>query len=298
MHVFDVNQMTQIFVKSLELVVIFATFCAALELMFPAYRYSFASYLRGVRNWIIRLGCGAVIWHLYAVSLDWLGIKPLVTINFGTMLHFDNAIVDSGLAVFSGVLVAIAGDFFYYWMHRAQHAVPFLWRMHATHHSIRELTAWNCHHHVSEPLVYAGFVALPLTLFHFESGVVPVVAVTLITFQAHLSHSSTRINLGPLRYIIGDNKFHRIHHSLEPHHRRRNYGFFTTIWDTVFLTAYWPKKNEWPEVGLRDQPEPLTARDYILFPFDRRRWRRAKVGSDVEAGHEQAESPGLLPAQD
>ncbi|MER8562721.1 MULTISPECIES: hypothetical protein [unclassified Mesorhizobium] len=28
-------------------------------------------------------------------------------------------------------------------MHRAQHAVPFLWRMHATHHSIRELTAWT-----------------------------------------------------------------------------------------------------------------------------------------------------------
>ncbi|WP_244562506.1 sterol desaturase family protein [Ensifer aridi] len=169
-------------------------------------------------------------------------------------------------------------------MHRAQHAVPFLWRMHATHHSIRELTAWNCNHHVSEPLIYAALVALPLALIHFESGVVPVVAMTLITFQGHLSHSSTRINLGPLRYIIGDNKFHRIHHSMEPHHRHRNYGFFTTIWDTIFRTAYWPKKNEWPEVGLRNQPEPLTVRNYIMFPFDRRRWRRAKAGSDVGAG--------------
>ncbi|WP_081160010.1 sterol desaturase family protein [Ensifer aridi] len=284
MHVLDVNQMIQLFVNAFELVVIFATFCAALELTFPAYRYSFASYARGVRNWIIRLGFGAFVWHLFAVSLAWLGVKPLVTINFGTLLHSDNAIINTGLAVLSGVLVAIVGDFFYYWMHRAQHAVPLLWRMHATHHSIRELTAWNCHHHISEPLVYAALVALPLRLFHFESGVVPVVAMTLITFQAHLSHSSTRINLGPLRYIIGDNKFHRIHHSLEAHHRRRNYGFFTTIWDTVFRTAYWPSKNEWPEVGLRDQPEPLTARDYVMFPFDRRRWQRPKVESGVEAG--------------
>ncbi|WP_353642728.1 sterol desaturase family protein [Mesorhizobium sp. WSM2239] len=285
MHVLDVNQITKIFVESFKLVVIFATVCAALELLFPAYRYSFASYVRGVRNWIIRLGCGAFIWHFYALSLGWLGIKPFVTIDFGALLHSDNAIINNGLAVLSGVLVAIAGDFFYYWMHRAQHAVPFLWRLHATHHSIRELTAWNCHHHISEPIVYAGLVALPLALFHFESGVVPAVAMTLITFQTHLLHSSTRINLGPFRYIIGDNKFHRIHHSFEPHHWHRNYGSFTTIWDTIFRTAYWPKKNEWPEVGLRDQPEPLTVRDYVMFPFDRRRWRRAKVGSGAEAGN-------------
>ncbi|PCK78156.1 sterol desaturase family protein [Rhizobium sophoriradicis] len=282
MHVLDIDQMIQSFVKSLELVVIFATICAAMELTFPAFRYRFGSYVRGVRNWVIRLGWGALVWHLFAVGLSWLGVKPLVTIDFGTLLHADNAIINCGFAVLSGVLVAIAGDFFYYWMHRAQHAFPILWRMHATHHSIRELTAWNCNHHISEPIIYAAFVALPLALIHFESGVVPVVAMTLITFQAHLSHSSTRINLGPLRYIIGDNKFHRIHHSIEPHHRHLNYGFFTTIWDTIFRTAYWPKENEWPQVGLRDQPEPLTVRDYIMFPFDRNRWRRAKVRSGVE----------------
>ncbi len=176
------------------------------------------------------------------MALAWFGVKPLVTINFGALLHSDNAILNAGLAILSGVLVAIAGDFFYYWMHRAQHAVPFLWRMHASHHSIRELTAWNCTHYLSEPIVYAVFVALPLALIHFESGIVPVVAMTLISFQIHLVHSSTRINLGHLRYIIGDNKFHRIHHSSDPRHRHRNYGVFTTIWDTIFRTAYWPER--------------------------------------------------------
>lgn len=134
----------------------------------------------------------------------------------------------------------------------------------------------------SGPHVCIGYHLVWLELVQFCIAL--ALTMTLITFQAHLSHSSTRINLGPLRYIIGDNKFHRIHHSLEAHHRRRNYGFFTTIWDTVFRTAYWPSKNEWPEVGLRDQPEPLTARDYVMFPFDRRRWQRPKVGSGVEAG--------------
>ncbi|MEM5343641.1 sterol desaturase family protein [Paraburkholderia azotifigens] len=279
MHLVDIDQMSQFFVNSFKLVAVFATVCVALELVFPAYRYSFASYLRGVRNWIIRIGFGALIWHLYAVGLQWLGVKPLLTVDFGTLLHSDNPIVGAIMGVLSGILVAIAGDFFYYWMHRAQHAIPLLWRMHATHHSIRELTAWNCNHHISEPVIYAAFVALPLALIHFESGVVPAIAMTLISFQAHLSHSSTRVNLGPLRYIIGDGQFHRIHHSMEPHHRRRNYGFFTTIWDTIFRTAYWPEKEEWPEVGLRNQPEPHTVRDYVMFPFDQRRWFRPAVGS-------------------
>ncbi len=61
MHVLDVNQMTQFFVNSFKLVAIFATVCVARELIFPAYRYSFASYVRGVRNWIIRIGCGVLL---------------------------------------------------------------------------------------------------------------------------------------------------------------------------------------------------------------------------------------------
>ncbi|WP_028209069.1 sterol desaturase family protein [Paraburkholderia nodosa] len=279
MHVVDIDQMARFFVNSFELVIVFANVCVVLELIFPAYRYSFASYIRGLRNWIIRIGCGALIWHLYAMGLQWLGVKPLLTVDFGALLHSGNTIVGVFMAVLSGVLVAIAGDFFYYWMHRAQHAMPFLWRLHATHHSIRELTAWNCNHHISEPIVYAMFVALPLALIHFKSGVVPAIAMALISFQAHLSHSSTRVNLGPLRYIIGDNQFHRIHHSMESHHRHQNYGFFTTIWDTVFRTAYWPEKEEWPEVGLRNQPEPHTVRDYVLFPFDQRRWFRPAIKS-------------------
>ncbi|MEM5373343.1 sterol desaturase family protein [Paraburkholderia azotifigens] len=277
MHVADIYQMMQYFVNSFKLVAVFASVCVALELIFPAYRYSFASYVRGVRNWIIRIGFGALIWHLYAAGLQWFGVKPLLTIDFGAMLHSGNTMVGVTMAVLSGVLVAIAGDFFYYWMHRAQHAIPLLWRMHATHHSIRELTAWNCNHHVSEPVVYALFVALPLALIHFDSGFVPAIAMTLISFQAHFSHSSTRLNLGPLRYIIGDGQFHRIHHSMDPHHRRRNYGFFTTIWDTAFRTAYWPERDEWPEVGLRNQSEPHTVRDYVMFPFDRRRWFRPAI---------------------
>jgi len=37
------------------------------------------------------------------------------------------------------IMLIILGDFYYYWMHRLFHRVPFLWKFHAVHHSIEEL---------------------------------------------------------------------------------------------------------------------------------------------------------------
>jgi sterol desaturase/sphingolipid hydroxylase (fatty acid hydroxylase superfamily) len=48
------------------------------------------------------------------------------------------------------LLAAFVSDLFYYWFHRAQHALGLLWRFHAVHHSIEELNCFNEWHHVSE----------------------------------------------------------------------------------------------------------------------------------------------------
>ena len=67
--------------------------------------------------------------------------------------------------------------------------------------------------------------------------------------------------------MIGDNQFHRIHHSLEERHFNRNFGTITPLWDVLFGTACFPKAGEWPKVGLADVPEPKTLREYLLMPF-------------------------------
>jgi len=35
----------------------------------------------------------------------------------------------------------------------------------------------------------------------------------------------------------------------------------------LFGTAYFPRADEWPAVGLDDVPEPRTIADYLLMPF-------------------------------
>jgi hypothetical protein len=41
------------------------------------------------------------------------------------------------------------------------------------------------------------------------------------------------------------------------------------LWDDLFGTAYFPRADEWPAVGLSDVAEPKTIADYLLMPFRR-----------------------------
>ncbi len=77
---------------------------------------------------------------------------------------------------------------------------------------------------------------------------------------------NSKISLGPLRYVFSDNYFHRIHHSIEEKHHNKNFSAFFPFWDIVFRSAYFPKKDEFPEVGLQDEKQPATIKEYLFFP--------------------------------
>ena len=164
-------------------------------------------------------------------------------------------------------VLSMASNGLYYWLHRAQHHFLWLWRFHRVHHSITEMSATSSYHHFTEDLFQFMAVTVPMSfLLGVESGPVPWIVLTVASTHAYFVHSSANINIGLLRYVIGDNRFHRIHHSLEERHFNRNFGTITPLWDVLFGTAWFPKSGEWPRVGLADVPEPKTLRDYLLMP--------------------------------
>jgi sterol desaturase/sphingolipid hydroxylase (fatty acid hydroxylase superfamily) len=93
----------------------------------------------------------------------------------------------------------------------------------------------------------------------------------LLQLQASFIHSSSRIDLGPLRLFLCDNRFHRIHHSVEERHFDKNFGAFTTLWDRLFGTAWFPEKDEWPETGLAEIDQPRSLRRWFDLPARLRR---------------------------
>lgn len=234
-------------------------------------RNSLGAYLRGARFLVAATVVNASVFTFVRPALGMEnGRKPLALVDLAPLTESEDLVLRVVGWLVAAFLVSMAGNFFYYWFHRAQHTFPALWHFHKVHHSIREMSATTSYHHVTEDLFQYVLVAFPMSfLLGVEAGTVPWIVLTIAGTHSYFIHSNAAINLGPLRYVIGENRFHRLHHSLDPRHFNRNFGTTTPLWDVLFGTAYFPKPGEWPEVGLSDVPEPRTVADYVMMPFRR-----------------------------
>ena len=253
----------------------FAIF-TTLEVLAPKGQMSIRDRTRG----LIFLAAFVPIDAATVVLVDQLsnaiGLRPLPVLR-----------PDIGSAILATAIGAVWIDFTFYWFHRAQHA--FLWRWHAVHHSIEQLSAINSYHHWTEGLWRTLLVGLPLLVINFAPA--PQLAALLFAFrlQIFLIHSPTRLHIGPLAFALVDNRYHRIHHSLEPRHRDRYFAAMTPLWDWLFGTIYRPAKGEWPAVGLAEMREPKTIREWSSLPWRLGRDRLAHVPGSV------SDVPAVLP---
>ena len=143
------------------------------------------------------------------------------------------------------LLVFLVMELFSYWLHRAAHQFGVLWRFHATHHVVTELTALKAlrTHPVENVLFYlARYV--PLLLLGAGSEEV----VTVVYFGAMLSllaHSNIDVADGLLGLVVNHPQYHAVHHSADLTASRSNFGCHTILWDRVFGTFRQPT----PETG-------------------------------------------------
>jgi sterol desaturase/sphingolipid hydroxylase (fatty acid hydroxylase superfamily) len=195
------------------------------------------------------------------ISQGWraLGVPSLISIpasGFG--------LIGDGLAV---VAALIFYDFLRYWEHRFQHR--FMWPIHAVHHSPTQLNAVSGYAHFGEKAAEYVMLSLPLAVVGFAFPATPFVILAMRSMLVHYIHMPIDAGLGPIGYVFVDNRWHRIHHSLEPQHFDKNFGIMFSFWDRLFGTAYEPG-NEWPAVGVKDVPPPQSIGDYLLFPVSSR----------------------------
>ena len=222
------------------------------ELAFPKEKVRFADRANG----FIFLLAGAVVIAVVSAGMSALGpalgIEPI------------RITTSAGGPIFAAVAIALWVDLQFYVTHRLQHR--FLWRFHAVHHSIRHLSAANSYHHWSEP-IWVTLIGLPLLFLNVKIGPAMAVLVYLFRVQQFYIHSSSRPHFGPLRWLLCDNRYHRIHHSMDPNHHNKNFGAMTPLWDWLFGTLYMPRSDEWPEVGLKEVDEPTSLKEWSSLPF-------------------------------
>jgi sterol desaturase/sphingolipid hydroxylase (fatty acid hydroxylase superfamily) len=151
----------------------------------------------------------------------------------------------------------IISDFIQWNVHRLLHMIPFLWKIHKTHHSVKEMGfAAHFRYNWMEPLVYKSILYIPIILI----GGVNLQDVFIVHFISiaigHLNHANIGWDYGFLKYIFNNPKMHIWHHSKKiPNKYGINFGISLSLWDYIFKTNYIPTDGRDIELGFDDENE-------------------------------------------
>lgn len=163
------------------------------------------------------------------------------------------------------IAVIIIADIGYYTAHRTSHAVPFLWKFHAVHHSIEEMD-WLATHRV-HPVdqIFTNTVSFMPIYFLGFSLEAAVIYQLIYQAQAVLIHSNVKINFGPLKWLIASPEYHHWHHANEPEAYDRNFAAQLSIIDVIAGTLFMPRRQ--PEAYGINEAMPRLYHQQFLHPF-------------------------------
>ncbi|HJQ18662.1 MAG TPA: sterol desaturase family protein [Allosphingosinicella sp.] len=174
-------------------------------------------------------------------------------------------------------LMLLLSELLYYWWHRAQHSIPWLWKFHAVHHS-HELDNL---HNVVHPVDRIGVmltVNIPVALIVGVSGEELYLLAAFIAISDLFVHTSLPIHLGPFRLLFTDNRYHFVHHSRRPEDYNCNFAARLPIYDRLFGTYRAPRGTALPVTGLADKLPPAS----LLHYFTARLAARDQAGTRSE----------------
>lgn len=138
------------------------------------------------------------------------------------------------------ILSVILYDFTTYWIHRASHKIPVLWRLHRVHHSDTTMDSSTTFrfHPLELILIYqtgniltAGLFGTDLTsmaLYYF------IIYIFFFLEHSNLNYPKWINNTIGLVFVMPDH--HRVHHHQEQFYTDSNFADILIIWDRIFGT--------------------------------------------------------------
>lgn len=161
-------------------------------------------------------------------------------------------------------LPLILHDAWFYWAHRIEHKVPFLWEFHKLHHSDEVM---NCSTYARDHFLQAAWIAifpaftlgLLFDIDAAQAGQAALWSSLFLTLLSMFYHSAIRVRLPWLDRILVTPQVHRIHHSADPAHHDRNFADVFPLMDILFGTYHRPGRDDFGPTGLgADEPSPRT----------------------------------------
>ena len=165
------------------------------------------------------------------------------------------------------LLCILVADLAQYWTHRAYHEVPFLWKFHAVHHSVKTMD-WlaGSRQHMLELIFTRVCVLAPLYILGFSEGVMNAY-ILVVGFQAVFNHANVHLPWGPLKYLVVTPDFHHWHHASDDEAIDKNYAAHYAFLDYLFGTAVKSKKKFPEKYGVVGDYMPDGFVRQQMFPF-------------------------------
>lgn len=220
---------------------------------------------------VLREGWTLDMKHFFVMHLllgAYLAGTNLLLANLLGWARFDSVVetVSALPAPVQFVMIMLAVDLVEYGVHRAYHSDRFLWRIHAVHHSSRQMD-WlaSSRLHVLEALFTRTATLAPMFLLGFDQGVVNAYAI-FIGFHATVIHANVRWRFSWLEQVFVTPRHHHWHHADHPEAINTNYAVHFAFIDRIFGSLYLPEG--WPEdYGISGEQPGKRYRDHTLFPF-------------------------------
>lgn len=184
--------------------------------------YDWRAFLASAADLGLRIGVGILPLGLAAAALGGVWNHRVSTMP----LH----------SPWTWALLFVGQDFFYYWMHRADHTVRWLWATHSVHHSPNELNLSAAYRlGFTARLSVAPIFFAPLVFIGFAPQIVGAALAANLLYQFWL-HAPWIPRLGPLEWILNTPAHHRVHHASNPEYLDANFGGVLIVFDRLFGT--------------------------------------------------------------
>ncbi len=201
--------------------------------------------------------------------LTFLAMAPANAINAANAWESFRATVFGLPLVVQVVLIMFFTDLVQYWLHRAFHRVPALWRFHAVHHSAKSMD-WiaGARMHFLEVIVLRGVTAIPMFTLGFNPLAIQIYLLIVYFYSAFI-HANVGWNLKSVEPFVATPRFHHWHHGEEREAIDVNFAIHFPLFDRLFGTHHMPE-GRWPQsYGIKGHPVPVGYWKQFLYPFRR-----------------------------
>lgn len=172
--------------------------------------------------------------------------------------------------VLAWVIVFIAQDFFFYWLHRSEHSIRLLWAVHSNHHSSEFFNfTVALRSSVFQPF-YRFLFYIPIALLGFDGLTIMFVYAINQIYQFFL-HTEYGGELKVWGRLFVTPSHHRVHHASNEIYLDKNMGQVLIIWDKLFGTFQAELADEPPRYGLTKNIKTHHPIKSVMLEFIRLR---------------------------